>query len=188
MTINYIIVEIDEAYNNEEDGIVVNSTVESIQHINRTARVLEAPDFTILKKGDEVVCHHNIFRIRNGIQGQKVKSNYNLEGNIYFVPLTEVYMFKRDSDWNAIRPYVFVKPVNYEDKKFGNIIITGADSNTHKGKEKLKGVIKYPNDELVHNGVKEGDEVVFSSFSQYEFNINGETLYKMSTKDILAII
>lgn len=188
MTINYIIVEIDEAYNNEENGIVVNSTVESTQHINRVARVLEAPDFTILKRGDEVICHHNIFRIRNGIRGEKVKSNYNLEDNIYFVPLTEVYMFKRDNNWESIRPYVFVKPVEYEDKKIGNIIVTSSDSNSHKGKKKLRGIIKYPNDELVHNGVNKGDEVVFSSFSEYEFNINGETLYKMSTKDILAII
>ena len=188
MTINYIIVEIDEAYNNEEDGIVVNSTVESVRHINRIATVLEAPDFTILKKGDKVICHHNIFRIRNGIKGQKVRSNYNLEDNVYFVPFTEVFMFKREENWEAIRPYVFIKPAYYNDKKVDNITLVGNSNNSHKGNKKLRGFVKYPNDDITKSGVKVGDEVVFSSHSQYEFNVEGETLYKMSTRDILAII
>jgi co-chaperonin GroES (HSP10) len=188
MTINFIIVEIDEAYNNEEDGIVVNSTVESVKHINREATVLEAPEFTILKKGDKVICHHNIFRIRNGIKGQKVKSNYNLEDNVYFIPLTEVFMFKREQGWEAIRPYVFVEPIPYTDKNIDNVTIVRNKNNSHKGNKKLRGIVKYPNDDLIKSGVKVGDEVVFSSHSQYEFNVEGETLYKMSTRDILAII
>lgn len=188
MTINYIIVEVDEAYVNEVNGIVVNSTIESVGHINRIARVVEAPDFTILKKGDEVVMHHNILRLRNGIRGKKVQSNYHLEGNKYFVPLTEVFMYKRDSDWEAIRPFVFVKPIPKEDVKIGSFIVDANEANSHKGMKKLRGIIKYPNYELLANGVNTGDEIVFSEWSEYEFNINGEILYKMSTKDILAVI
>lgn len=189
MTLNYVIVEIDEAYKNEIEGLVVNSTIESVAHINRIARVVEAPSFTIIKKGDEVVVHHNIFRLRNGLRGRKLQSNYHLEGNKYFVPLTEVFMYKRgNNNWNAIRPYVFVKPIKKVDKKIGNIIINSSEQNSHKGNIKLHGIIKYPNDELVYNGVDVGDNVIFSDWSEYEFNIDGEILYKMSTNDILAKI
>ena len=189
MTINYIIVEIDEAYKNEIDGIVVNSTIESIAHINRVARVLEAPSFTILKEGDEVVVHHNMFRLRNGIRGKKVQSDYHLKDNIYYIPLTQVFMYKRDGgDWQAIRPYVFVKPVEFEDRVENGVTITANDKNSYKGRKRLRGIIKFPNDELLAQGVKVGDEIVFSYYSEYEFNINGETLYKMSTKDILAVL
>lgn len=189
MTINYIIVEVDEAYVNEVNGIVVNSTIESVAHINRVAKVIDAPEFTILKKGDEVIMHHNILRLRNGIRGKRVKSNYHLEDNKYFVPLTEVFMYKRgDSDWQAIRPFVFVKPVPKEDEKVGGIIVTANESNSHKGMKKLRGIIKYPNDELLAKGVNVGDEIVFSTWSEYEFSINGELLYKMSNKDILAVL
>ncbi len=187
MTINYIIVEVDQAYQNKVDGITVNSSIESVEHINRIAKVVEAPDFTILNKGDEVVIHHNIFRLRNGLRGKRLQSNYHLEGNKYFVPLTEVFMYKRDdSDWNAIRPFVFVKPIKKEDVKVGNVIINSSEQNSHKGMIKQHGIVKYPNDELVRNGVNVGDKIIFSTWSEYEFNINGETLYKMSTKDILA--
>lgn len=188
-TINFVIVEIDEAYKNEVDGVVVNSTIESVQHINRIAKVIEAPDFTILKSGDEVVVHHNMFRLRNGIKGKKVRSNYHLEGNTYFVPLTEVYMYRRNgSDWQAIRPFVFIKPVEQETKKEGNVIVNSGESNSYKGRKRLMGTVKYPNDELLDMGVNVGDEIIFSYWSEYEFDIDGEILYKMSNKDILAIL
>lgn len=189
MTINYVIVEIDEAYKNEVGGLIVNSTIESVAHINRIARVVDTPIFTTIKKGDEVVVHHNVFRLRNGLRGKRLQSNYHLEGNKYFVPLTEVFMYKRgDSDWQAIRPFVFVEPIKNEDKKVGNVIINTSEENSHKGMVKLQGIIRYPNDELISKGVKVGDRIVFSYWSEYEFNINGETLYKMSTNDILAVI
>lgn len=188
MTINYIIVEVDEAYLNEIEGITVNNTIESVAHINREAIVVDAPSFTILKKGDRVLMHHNILRLRNGIRGKKVRSNYHLEGNKYFVPLTEVFMYQRDSDWNAIRPFTFVKPIPKEDKKIGGFIVNATETNSHKGMKKLRGIMKYPNDDLADKGIKAGDEVVFSEWSEYEFNVNGEILYKMSSKDILASI
>jgi len=188
MTINYIIVEIEDAYNNEVDGLVVNSTIESVAHINRIAKVIEAPIFTILKKGDEVVVHHNMFRLRNGIKGKKIQSNYHLEGNKYFIPLTEVFMYRRGGEWKSIRPFVFIKPIELEEESVGRFTITKTSTNSHKGMKKLRGIVKYNNDDLESQGVKIGDEIIFSYYSEYEFNIEGETLYKMSTKDILAVL
>ena len=50
VTVNYIIVEIDEVYSNIEDGLIVSDSIENVSSINRVATVLAAPDFTVLRK------------------------------------------------------------------------------------------------------------------------------------------
>ena len=189
-TINYVIIEVESAYNNTvklgKNEFVVNSTIESVKHINRVARVVEAPKNTVLNKGDEVIVHHNILRLKNGVGGFVVKSNYHIEDNKYYVPLTEVFMYKRgDSDWVALDPYCFVKPIKLENIIKHNIEL---NPDTHKGMAKLRGVMAYPNKVLKEFGLKSGDKVIFSEYSEYEFNVDGELYYKMSTNDILAII
>mgnify|MGYP000206339824 CR=1 FL=1 len=54
-TVNYIIVEVEEAYNNKLDGIIINNSIENVGNINRVAKVVSAPKFTVLNKGDEVI-------------------------------------------------------------------------------------------------------------------------------------
>lgn len=189
-SINYLIVELDSAYNNEEeistgDSVIVNSTIESVAHINRVATVKSAPSFTILKEGDKVVVHHNIFRLRNDPKGNMVESNYYIEDNLYFVPLTEVFMYKRDSDWIAIDPYCFVEPII---KKSEEGFSLQPSEDTYKGYLKNEGIITYLNKELTLQGLKRGDRVKFSKNSEYEFNIDSKLYYKMSTKDILAVL
>ena len=189
-TVNYLIVELDEAYDNEVqvstgDSVIVNSTIENVSHINRVATVLAAPDYTILKTGDKVVCHHNIFRLRNDVNGKVVPSNFNIEDNQYFVPLTEVFMYKRDSDWIAINPYCFVEPIKVvkSDLKFD---ITTEEA--YKGRLDRKGILRYINKDIEAQGMREGETILFSKNSEYEFNIDGKLYYKMSTRDILATI
>lgn len=185
----YVIVETDKAYNNEkkitEDiSIVVNTTIESVEHINRKATVLVAPDFTVLEKGDEVIIHHNIFRLRNGLKGVMLESDYLIEDNRYCVPPTEIFMYKRgDSDWEALDPYCFIKPIKAEED---TSLIKGV-RDLHKGNLPHIGIIVYPNKEMAEKGLKKGDKVAFSKYSEYEFELNGEILYKMSTNDILAV-
>lgn len=188
-TINYLIVELDEAYDNEvtildNQSLVVNSTIESVEHISRKAKVIEAPENVILREGDEVIVHHNIFRLRNDMSGKTIPSNYYLGDNKYFVPLTEVFMYKRGDLWNALDPYVFIEPIELRDE--GELLI--GIRKEHKGKEHQKGIVAFINNELSSQGVVEGDEIVFSKYSEYEFKINGKVYYKMKTKDILAVI
>lgn len=187
-SINYVIIEVEDAYNNEKEfgdvKLVVNSTIESVEHINRIAKVIAAPDCTILKEGDEVVVHHNICRLRRGTKGEVVQSDFHIEGNRYYVPLSEVFMYKRDDKWNAISPYCFVKPIKVEDKEDGVLKIIDS-SDSHKGMVQNMGVVKYGNDILKMYDVEEGDTVWFSDYSEYEFEIDGELLYKMSFGDLL---
>lgn len=189
-SINYLIVELDEAYQNEievstGDKVIINSTIENVSSINRVATVIDSPSFTILKKGDNVVVHHNIFRLRNDTSGNVVESNFYIGDNKYFIPLTEVFMYKRgDSDWLPISPFCFVQPIKKKEKE-------GFDLNpvedTYKGNLIHRAVMKYPNQELLDQGVNKGDLIVFSKNSEYEFDIDGELYYKMRTKDILAV-
>jgi hypothetical protein len=188
-TLNYLIVELDVAYNNEVDilenqSIIVNSTIESVSHISRKAKVVEAPNFVIIQEGDEVIVHHNIFRLRNDTKGNLAQSNYYLGDNKYFVPLTEVFMYKRDSDWICLEPYVFIQPIPLREEE---TLLLGIKEE-HKGMEHQKGLVAFNNKDLIDQGVKVGDEVAFSKNSEYEFDVDGKLYYKMKTRDILAVI
>ncbi|NRA77265.1 MAG: hypothetical protein HRU18_03570 [Pseudoalteromonas sp.] len=192
-SINYIIVEVDSAYNNDKDigngiNITVNTSIESVEHINRVAKVVKAPDFTMLEEGDEVIVHHNIFRLRNDQMGLEVESNYWIEDNKYFVPLTEVFMYRRgDSDWKALDPYCFVKPIEQEQPEQVQGIYVKDMEDNYKGMVKNTGVMAYVNESLKSLGVSDGDTIAFSNYSEYEFTIDGELYYKMATKDIIGI-
>ncbi|MEJ6795496.1 MAG: hypothetical protein QNK63_02195, partial [Flavobacteriales bacterium] len=48
----------------------------------------------------------------------------------------------------------------------------------------LVGVMKYTNNKLLSLGVNEGDLVSFKPDSEYEFNIDGEKLYRVFTSSI----
>jgi co-chaperonin GroES (HSP10) len=97
-------------------------------------------------------------------------------------------MYKRgDSDWVSIDPYCFIKPIikEEEDSKGFNLL---SSESSFKGRLDKVGIVAYPSKELTSQGVKKGDKVRFSKNSEYEFEVEGELYYKMSTKDVLAVI
>ena len=185
---NFIIVEAEDNYNNMEDNVIVNSSIETVSRINRVATVISAPDYTILREGDKVLLHHNILRLSNDINGNIQHSMFHIEGNRYFVPLSEVLMYKRGTvEWKSITPFVFVKAIESEDYKIGSYTIKG-DINSYKGKKKLRGVVSFINNDLEKQGLKEGDTVYFSEFSEHEYEFEKIIYYKMKTEDILLKI
>lgn len=188
--VNYLIVELDEAYLNtvevsSGEKVIVNSTIESVEHINREATVISAPEYTILQKGDKIIAHHNIFRLRNDTKGNTIPSDYHIKDNLYFVPLTEVFMYNRDGKWLAIDPHCFVEPIVKQKSKDGFDL--SDDEGSYKGRVDLKGILRFPNQSLLDQGAKEGDVVVFKKYSEYEFNIGGKLYYKMPTKNVLLV-
>jgi co-chaperonin GroES (HSP10) len=188
---NYLIVKAGNEYNNEVElstghKIVVNSTIESVEHINREVEVLAAPEFTKLKKGDKVIIHHNILRRKNDIKGEEIKSQFHFKDDTYYVPLTEVFAFKRDGQWESLDPFCFIKPIPLKDKEVGGILVRKEDQEGHKGRVHRVGTVRFPNQEMKDMGLKEGDTIHFEKDSEYEFKIDGELLYRMKTSDILA--
>jgi co-chaperonin GroES (HSP10) len=190
-SVNHIIVKVRDSYNNNKRGIIQNTSIETVSSINREVEVYSAPEGVVINKGNKVIIHHNILRFRNNMKGQLINSNYFLgtvnDYKLFIVPLTEVFMYKSDdSDWTALDPFCFIKPVKKEN--LDKVLLSEEDSFDHKGNVKHHGIIKYPNKYMEELGLKVGDKVIFSNWSEYEFEIEGELLYKMSTKDILVKI
>lgn len=183
-TVNYVIVEIDELYKKTEGDIIISDSIENVNSINRVSTVISAPSFTILEKGDKIITHHNVFRKKYTATGVQINSNFWIEGNKYFVPLTEIFMFKRDSDWKSINPFCFIEPISIEQSGVGFNI----SDFSHKDNLKQIGNVLYSNQDLEKLNIVTGDKIIFSKNSEYEFNIDGQLCYKMTTRDILGKI
>ena len=48
--------------------------------------------------------------------------------------------------------------------------------------------MKYPNEYLSSKGVKKGDRVIFKPDSEYEFEVEGEKLYRMYDHQITVVL
>ena len=48
--------------------------------------------------------------------------------------------------------------------------------------------MKFINNQLEKLGVKVGDEISFTPDSEYEFNVDGEKLYRMYTENITMVL
>ena len=96
-------------------------------------------------------------------------------------------MIKRQGkgNWEALDPYVFVKPLPAEIKTLKNGLEVLEDS--YKERKNLVGTISFPNKTLKAAGVKKGDLIAFKEDAEYEFKIEGEIYYRMKTPHILAI-
>jgi co-chaperonin GroES (HSP10) len=123
-----------------------------------------------LKKGDKVYFHH--FCI-----DEKMASEFGGE-NIYKINYEQIYCFVRDGKITMTMDYVFVEPIQLEDK-IGNIYI--------QSKESVKrGKVKHANQFSINDGFKNGDEIIFIKNANYDMVIEGERLFRMKNSEILA--
>lgn len=185
----YFLVEVDKAYNNYETlsngiEIMVNNTIESVENINRVGKILSAPKGTKASAGDMVLFHHNICRELVGLKGKKRLSGFQVKPNIYFIPVTEIFMVDRGDGWEAIDPYVFVRPMPANIITLDNGVQISEDE--YKGTNESVGIIKYGNKFLKEQGIEKGNVVAFQEDSQHEYVIDGELYYRMTSNDILA--
>ena len=78
-------------------------------------------------------------------------------------------MYNKNNKWHCHDKYCFVEPVPvteyYIHKPFAE--------------EPLMGKMKYINKTLQQRGIKEGDLVTFRPDTEYEFNVDGQKLYRM---------
>lgn len=98
--------------------------------------------------------------------------------NLFFVEEDQYYAYKNGNKWNAIDRYCFVKPIPVEESYIYKPIT----------EEPLVGEMKYPNKYLKRKGVNSGDKVCFKPESEYEFNIDGEKLYRMFDHQITVAL
>ena len=174
------IISTENRYNNavkiNDKELIVNTEITERDHIfvNRIGTVVSCPvsGRSLIQEGDEVIIHHNVFRRWYDSHGQEKNSASYIDENIYSVNPDQIFAYKRDGEWNCLPEYCFVKPLYKEDDW------------ALKTDENLKGILTYSNDTLGSLGLSYGDTVGFTPNSEYEFNINGEKLYRILSSQI----
>jgi len=161
---------------------IVSSSQEDHTATNRYAEVVEPPivyDGDI-KKGDILIVHHNVFRKYYDMKGREKSGPSFLMDDLYIIDNEQFFLYKDPSveKWIAPNPYCFIEPINKEESLFN-------DGGAH---ENLLGKIKYINSELKSKGLNVGDVISFQPESEYEFDIDGEKLYRMFTRNICMLV
>ena len=173
---DFIITPKKSRYNNTktigDKELIVNTEIFNHQYVSREAIVKHIPIAveTKIQPGDEVIVHHNVFRRWHNMQGKEQNSKSYINENTYAVKEDQVYAYKRNNKWRALKGYCFVKPIKSHDK-------FGIDKE-----QPLMGIMKYIDPDLKNLNI--GDLVGFIPSSEFEFIINGERLYRVLTNSI----
>ena len=155
----------------EIDGkkLLLNTEVQNHQYTSRLGVVTALPiaSATEINVGDEVILHHNVFRRFRDIRGnEKNSKSYYNEDNFFAQP-DQIYAYKRKLEWQCVEGFCFIKP------------IASKDNLSLEKEEPLKGIVKYS-----YNDTYKNDLVGFAPSSEYEFNIEGERLYRVPLQRI----
>lgn len=175
---SFIIEPKENRYENKKniDGVelILNTEIQDHKFVSRVGVVLETPinGKTGIKKGDEVIVHHNVFRRFNDVRGQEVNGKSFFEEDKYFVYPDQVFMYNRNGEWKTLDGFCFVKPI--KNRKLFSV----------EPEEQLIGILKYVDNGLIKNGINNGDLVGFTPDSEYEFIIDQERLYRVPTNSI----
>ena len=108
------------------------------------------------------------------MRGRQKSGKSFFRDDSFFIEIDQFFLYKKGSTWNAYDRYCFVKPIatidSYIKKPFT--------------KEPLMAVMKYPNEYLISQGINIGDLVCFAPDTEYEFEVDGEKLYRMYDNQI----
>lgn len=164
-----------ERYNNTkkigDKELILNTDISDHKFISKEAIVCETPIMrnTNINRGDELYVHHNIFRRWHDVRGIERNSKSYFKDDLYLCELEEIFLYKHNGMWKATEGFSFVKPLANEDKF------------SIKNEKSLTGIIKYVDNT---NSFKVNEKIGFTPFSEYEFIIEGERLYRVINKEI----
>ena len=169
-------------YNNTEKAgdkeFYINTVVDEKDYrfVNRIGIIKSLPLFpTELEEGMEVIVHHNVFRRYWGQQGDMRNSDEFLQNDMYLCDMSSLFLYRKPGEeWNTFLDSCFVRPISKEKE-----LLDSLDKD-----EELKGTLFYSNKTLEKGGLKVGDTVGFTPYSEYEFNIDGERLFRMRDREI----
>ena len=166
---NFVVTPKGERYNNTKklDGgeLILNTEIFNHQYVNREAVVISTPIIgdTDIKPGDTVVVHHNVFRRWHNVKGVEKNSRSYFNESTYLITQDQIFLYKRDGEWNAPKGFCFVKPLKEMDDPL-NVNI----------ERPLIGIVKYSDGTIGINEL-----IGFRPSSEYEFVIDGERLYRV---------
>ena len=160
-------------YNNTVDweGVefTTNTSEEEAKFSNRKAIVVSVPlDYDgPIKVGYTLLVHHNVFKFYNDMKGRRKSGRSFFKEDLFFVDSEQFFMYHDGNKWNAHDRYCFVSPIPSEECYI--------QKPTH---EPLMGRMEYPNDYLLNQGVHTGTIVSFTPECEYEFDVEGEMMYR----------
>jgi len=97
---SFIIKPKDQRYENTkkvgDTNLILNTKMDNHEYVSRVGVVLETPinGKTGIKKGDEVILHHNVFRRFYDVRGNEKNSRSFFDEDEYFVDPEQIYMYK----------------------------------------------------------------------------------------------
>lgn len=173
---DYIVTPIGERYDNEkkinDKSLILNTSIENFKIINKKAKVVSVPSAYNLpiEIGDIVYVHHNVFRRFYNMKGSQQNSRSYFKEDLYFCSPDQIYLYNNGVN-NSFLDRCFIQPIksnNLGEKKLPNT-----------------GILKYGNKKLKSLGINDGDLVSFPDLREWEFEVDGDLLYCMKSKDIL---
>jgi co-chaperonin GroES (HSP10) len=181
----YLIEPVGGEYRNTKSlagsDIVVNTSIEDAKYVNRLGVVLEVPinHRENIKVGDLVIVHHNVFRTHLNMRGTKTKSNEFFRANTYLVTTDRIFLYGSHKKWSTVNDFCFIRP-SLKDQDRSYTQVEKLQENT--------GTVYFGNETLTSADILVGDKVGFTRNSEYEFEIDGESLYRMQNRDICLTI
>ena len=170
---HFIIKPFGDRYNNikklGDKNLIINSENQNHQFVNRKGIVTSTPivNTTNIKQGAEVIVHHNVFRRWSDVKGEERNSKAYFSEDKYLVGNDQIFLYKNKDNWKPLKGFCFVQPLKVED----NFIIDKEHPD--------RGVIVYTDGTF-----NKGDVVGYTPFSQYEFIIDGQRLFRVYNKFI----
>ena len=165
----FVIEPVGERYNNsvsvDNKSLIINTEIYNHEYVNRRGVGVSCPiagKYDILP-GDDVIVHHNVFRRWHDVKGQERNSKAYFKDNKYIVSADQIFLYNN----KAMPGYSFVQP------------LVDQNNLSEDKEDPYKGVIVYS------DGTYNKDEIVgYTPFSQYEFIINNQKLYRVMNKFI----
>jgi len=176
---NFLVKPIGDRYDNSvkinNKNLILNTSIEKFKFINNRAVIVKTPKAfnTVLKEGDEIVIHHNVFRRYYNQKGEAVDSSRKFIDDLFFCQPDQIYLYKTNNKWKSFGDRCFVAPIKNKDPL------------TLDKEQKNIGILKYGNKLLEAKGISEGDLIGFPSMREFEFIIDNTRLYCLHIDDIL---
>tara|TARA_B100000900_G_scaffold272264_1_gene232536 strand:+ start:250 stop:855 length:606 start_codon:yes stop_codon:yes gene_type:complete len=176
---DFIVEPYGQRYNNKiklgDKSLIINTKLESFKSVNNIAKVVAIPLAykTVVKQGDLIMIHHNVFRRFYDIRGDEKNSRSFFKDNLYFVQPDQIYLYKNNKKWKAFGNRCFIAPLKNKDEINASL------------EQRLVGILKYGNNALEALGITEGDVVGYTPYGEYDFIVDNKRLYCMKSNDIV---
>ena len=166
---NFVVSPKGDRYNNKKNingkELIINTEIYNHQFVNREAVVVSTPmigDDLGIKPGDTIITHFNVFRRWLDVRGRERNSRSYFNENTYLITKDQIFLYKRNNQWQAPKGYCFVQPIKETDK---------FSVETEK---QLTGVVKYSDGTVNIN-----DVIGFKPKTECEFVIDDVKLYRI---------